>query len=103
MELDKSLLMLSSGGVGLLVTIVTVAEPMGSLCSALILMSSLSFIISIFSVLFVFRRNSTHILRSLKGEEDEDPTLDVADAFASRSFEFGVILSLGLIISIIFQ
>ena len=61
MELDKALLALSAGGIGLLVTISTTAGLTGFVAVLSFAISVFSFLITILLLLIIFKINSEHI------------------------------------------
>ncbi|CBL45539.1 Conserved hypothetical protein [gamma proteobacterium HdN1] len=93
LELDKSLLALSSGGIALIITFIstvglkTVEMAVMSICAIL------SFLVCVVSVLYIFRKNKDHLKKSIQGVEVSDPSLAFADKIAAYSFGLAAILS----------
>jgi len=101
LEHDKSLLTLSTAGVGVLVTMVQSA--IDSISSLLLyIFAILSFVISLVSVLFIFKMNTTHIEGVINKIERENRLLLILDSVASFSFFLGMLLSaiLGMAVAI---
>lgn len=98
LERDKSLLTLSTAGIGLLITL---AKTQGiSSAEALILhiVAILSFLICLICVLVIFKENKKHIEKVIKGI-DTDNTLGILDNTAIISFSIGVLFSVVISIS----
>lgn len=92
-EHDKSILTLASGGIGLLVTLVIANKP-APLIITLYGIALLAFLASVFSILFVFRRNKTHLEDIIhKRAFDNDSQLDCADRVAFWGFFIGACIS----------
>lgn len=99
LEQDKSLLTLSAGGVGLLVTLMTTVG-MSSIESLVLYVCALgSFLVCLGAVLVIFRKNSTYLERVIQGETRDDPTLNKLDSVAALSFALAVALSVVIAIS----
>jgi hypothetical protein len=91
MEKDKSILTLSAGGVGLLVTLL-VNFGIKSQCELLTYMTSIGgFLIAIFITLFVFERNTAHLKAVITENKQDDPILQISDKAANTAFLIGVI------------
>lgn len=94
LEFDKSILALSAGGIGLLVTLLTTIGLSSALILVLYVIAILAFLIALASVLFVFRRNRTYIENVVTGKSAEsDRYLVVADKAASVAFGAAVTLT----------
>lgn len=91
MEHDKSLLTLSAGGIGLLITLFSTVGVKSFEGLILYTCSIISFIICLFSILYIFNRNSSHIEDVLIENKPTDPILKVLDKIAFFSFFMGVI------------
>jgi len=92
-ELDKSLLTLSAGGIGLLITLVTVVGVESSEGLLLFILALAAFICCIAAVLAIFKRNSKHIEEVAHQNKSNDPLLGVLDTVAIVSFLAGVVFS----------
>lgn len=94
LEHDKSLLTLSAGGIGLLITLLTTVGL--DTAEALVLYAGaiICFVASLVSVLFVFRGNQRHIEDILSGNNQRtDPALSKLDGTAIWSFGIGVVFT----------
>lgn len=94
MEKDKSLLTLSVGGVGFLVTLLTAIGVRSTNVFWLYYLAFLSFLISIISVIFIFGYNAKHLEKVLEGKTKYACLLRVLDRTVICSFILGVIFSL---------
>jgi hypothetical protein len=92
-EVDKSLMALSAGGVGLLVTLMTTKGVPNSSSFVLYTLALLSFSVSILALLSVFHLNSGHLEEVLNGVNGDDPKLVGLDRAAKWSFFLGALLS----------
>lgn len=94
LELDKSLLTLSAGGIGLLLTLMSAfgAHTIESLI--LYILALLCFVVCLGAVLCMFSRNSTHVEAVIHESAVSDPWLSAFDRIAVSSFLAGVIFSL---------
>lgn len=94
LEHDKSILTLSAGGIGLLITLLTTVGLGTAEALVLYVGAITSFVVSLVSVLFVFRGNQRHIQDILKGiNQGADPVLSKLDATAIWSFGIGVVFT----------
>ena len=93
LEHDKSLLTLSAGGIGLLVTLLSTVGVSNVVLLVLYIAAMLAFLACVVGVLGVFRRNQTHIKQVVDGKDDPDPVLHALDAAARASFGIGAILT----------
>lgn len=94
LEHDKSLLTLSAGGIGLLLTLLTTVGLGTSEALVLYVGAIISFVVSLVSVLFVFRGNQKHIEDILSGKnQGADPALSRLDGIAISSFGIGVVFT----------
>jgi hypothetical protein len=92
-EHDKSLLTLSASGIGLLITIV-IATGASSIAVVLLYSFALvAFIISLVSLLWIFKRNATYLEKTIHGHDQSDPLLSILDNIALGAFLVGVLLS----------
>lgn len=95
LEHDKSILTLSAGGVGLILTLLTSSVGVSS-SEALILyiLAILSFLVALIAVLWMFRRNKPYLQHVWQGTaSDNDSFLACLDTFALCSFGAGVLFS----------
>lgn len=94
LEHDKSLLTLSAGGIGLLITLLTTVGLGTSEALVLYVGAISSFVVALISVLRVFRGNQKHIEDILSGKNPStDPALSRLDATAIWSFGLGVVFT----------
>jgi len=99
LEYDKSILTLSAGGIGLLVTLIT-TKGVGSLTSLVLVISSLVFFLfSLISVLFIFSRNAKHIEDVMIKNVVSDKILSVLDKFSVICLGTAISLSCALGVS----
>ena len=92
-EHDKSLLTLSAGGIGLLITIVIALGADSVAVIFLYAFALLAFITSLVSLLFIFKRNAHYLEKTIQGHEGGDPILGALDNIALGAFLMGVFLS----------
>lgn len=94
LERDKSLLALSAGGIGLLITLLTTVGVSSAEGLVLHLMAMFSFLACLVVVLIIFEKNSSHIEDALKlGAPPLDPLLTKLDNIAVAAFGLGIIFS----------
>ena len=91
LEHDKSLLTLSAGGIGLLITLMTTIGIHSIESLILYTLSLISFATCLFSVLYIFRKNKKYLERMLKKESPFD--LSFLDTIAMSSFVLGVLFA----------
>ena len=96
MERDKSLLILSGGAIGLLVTLLTTIGVSSVHALMLYALAILSFVVCSASLVIIFGRNSEHLEQIAKGEDKRDEWLGPLDRVALGSFFFGIVLSLAI-------
>lgn len=94
LEHDKSLLTLSTGGIGILITILTTVG-ISYICQIILYFSSIfSFLICLFTILKIFKENKTYLENIIKGSALlDDPKLKNLDNIANYSFFIGIIFS----------
>lgn len=93
LEHDKSLLTLSTAGIGLLITL---ASTVGIPSRTALILSSLAvlaFIVCLVAVLFIFRWNSGHLEDVVHARKERSAKLAALDWIAICAFLAGVILS----------
>jgi uncharacterized membrane protein len=93
LEHDKSLLTLSAGGIGLLITLVSTVGIHSAESLILYILAFIAFVVCLAAVLWIFKRNSTHIEDVVTRRVRNDPWLTVLDNVAISAFLAGVILS----------
>lgn len=94
-EHDKSLLALSAGGIGLLITLLTTVGVSSAEGLVLYLFAMFSFLGCLGAILIIFKKNSDHIEGALKMDKPPfDPLLAKLDTIAIAAFAAGIIFSL---------
>jgi hypothetical protein len=93
LERDKSLLTLSAGGIGLLITLLSTVGIHSVESLILYVAALLSFIVSMAAVLWIFKRNAAHLEDINLGKDDDDFLLDLLDNTAIFGFFLAVVLS----------
>jgi hypothetical protein len=92
-EHDKSLLTLSAGGVGILITVMLATGVKNSAALTLYCFALLSFIVCLAAVLWIFRRNADYLEKVVSGNASPDTLLSHLDKVAVGSFLLGVLFS----------
>jgi hypothetical protein len=95
LEHDKSLLTLSSAGIGLLIALVQKVEINFKFGVVVYAMALLSFVLCLITVLLIYRRNSRHLEDIVAGKTSSSRLLSIADGVALYSFMLGVICAAG--------
>lgn len=93
LEFDKSLLTLSSAGIGLLITLLSTLGIRSEATLLLYEAAVVAFLVCLGAVLWAMRRNSTHLEAVNRGEDASDPLLTALDNIAVVSFFIGVAFS----------
>ena len=94
MEKDKSLLMLSAGGVGVLVTLLTTTGIQSPLVGFLFGAALVCFLVSILLAVSIFGRNADYIHCLINDKQANERGLRRRDAWMFWSFVLGVTLSI---------
>lgn len=93
MEKDKSILTVSAGGIGFLITILTISKEINVVEYILFLFAALSFIVAIFTIIHIFGKNADYII-SLTTESDDcdekDNKLKTFDKVATCAFAIAI-------------
>jgi len=92
-EYDKSLLVLSAGAVGLLVTLLTTVGVNSCELLFLFFVAISSFVICIIVVLAIFLRNTKYLEALIAGNVADDPVLRFLDLLSISSFIIGIVLA----------
>lgn len=95
-EHDKSLLTLSAGGIGLLITLISTIGISSRTTLALYTLSIISFITSLCVLLWIFKRNAKHLEDIVSNTATSDKFLQNLDSIAIYSFILGIILAFAL-------
>lgn len=96
-EKDKSILTVSAGGIGFLITFMNIAKNIEFYEYIIFLFAALSFIIAIFTVIHIFGKNADYIISLTNDEEDtasKEGKLVCLDKIAIITFSLGIVLSL---------
>ena len=105
-EYDKSLLTLSTAGLGFVIALLNTAGAASAESLILNLLAIISFLISMGSILYIFKKNGTYLHERLmpKIQATEPPThcclLGFFDNLAAISFALGIVFSTILAISV---
>ena len=94
LEHDKSLLILSSGGIGLLITLITTKGVDSIALLVLYIVALIGFVVCITAILYIFIANSTYITNIIKNIKQHVPRLNILDKIARVSFTLAIIASL---------
>ena len=92
-EFDKSLLFLSAGAIGLLVTLLTTIGVDSLSLQILYIVSLISFITCIGIILKIYSQNSKYLNKIIAGEKARDELLAVLDKRLIVIFTIGMISS----------
>jgi hypothetical protein len=93
LERDKSLLTLSTGGIGLLLTLIAAFGIHSAESLVLYVLALMAFVVCLGAVLWIFQRNSEHLVEVIHHREKSDLLLEVLDKIAISTFLAGVALS----------
>ncbi len=100
LEYDKSILILSAGAIGLLITLLTTVGVKSITLLILFIATLFSFIVCLISILAIFLRNAKYLELLIKGKKTNDTMLGYLDAVTIFSFILGIILATIIGISI---
>ena len=93
LEHDKAIFALSAGGIGLLITLLTTIGVSSAAALVLYVSAIVCFVLSLVSVLVIFKRNRTHIERAFASTgPSNDTSLYVLDWVAVVAFGVGALL-----------
>lgn len=96
LEADKSILTISAGGVGLLVTLMTAFE-LNSITHIIIYLLALTlFVISIVACIFVFKRNRIVLHKILMKKNEEDSLLKFLDYLSITCCILGIVATIAI-------
>lgn len=98
MEKDKSILTLSVGGIGFLVTLINLSKSIGYLDLIIFALAALFFLVSIYCIITMFGKNAEYIvdLTQDRNVEVKDYQLKKLDKIAIYSFYCAIVLSIVL-------
>lgn len=91
LDQDKSIIVLSSAGIGLIVTLLTAIGPQDYYEIILYIISMACFSIAIISAVVVLGKNSNHIEKVIKGDKSRDPYLRYWDGSTIAGFIIGIV------------
>lgn len=92
-EHDRSLLTLSAGGIGVLITLALATGVKNSASLVVYCAALFSFVICLSTVIWIFRRNAVYLERAVVGKVEPDGILILLDKAAIVSFLCGVLLA----------
>lgn len=92
-EHDKSLLTLSAGAIGLLITLISAIGVKSIELLIIYIIALLCFLICLVALLFTFKRNATHLEDVIQHNSSDDRLLTILDRVTVSSFLLGVLLS----------
>ena len=93
LEYDKSLLILSAGAIGLLITLLTTVGVKSITLLLIFIVAIISFIICLIAILGIFSRNAKHLEDLIQNKNINDSVLSILDSVTILSFILGVILT----------
>ena len=93
LEYDKSLLVLSAGAIGLLITLLTTVGVSSFTLLVVFFASIVSFVVCLITVLAIFFRNAKHLEELISGKKTNDTILGFLDSLSISTFILGVILA----------
>jgi hypothetical protein len=96
MERDRSLISLSAGGLGLLITILATVGPAKRWLLWLYLVAALAFLVTCLTCLSVFSANARHLEDLAAGKTGISAKLQRHDALSTWSFGFAITTSLAI-------
>jgi hypothetical protein len=104
MERDKTLVTLSAGAIGLLVTILTAVGVKSVWEIPFFVISITAFLTTIWSSLVIYQLNSQHLEDAIRGSSEKDPRLEKYDKRSIKAFIIGAVSALVIgILSASFQ
>ena len=104
MERDRTIVTLSAGAIGLLVTILTAVGVKSVWEIPFYIISIIAFLISIWSSLVIYQLNSQHLEEAIRGSSERDPRLEKYDKRSIGAFIIGALSALVIgILSASFQ
>lgn len=93
-EADKSILTVSAGGVGLLVTLLTAFQVKSIWHIIIYLIALIFFVISIVASIFIFKRNKVVLMSMLMDNEQKDSVLAFLDYLNISCCIMGILLTI---------
>lgn len=95
LEHDKSIFAMATGGIGLLITLLTAIGVKTVGTFSIYVGAIACFLVCLAAILMIFQKNRDHILAVVNNEVDDDPKLARLDWLAMKFFGFGVLLAAG--------
>ncbi len=99
MERDKSLLSLSAGAIGLLVTLFMTIAVQNHIQVILYCLAFICFTLTILACLTIYRKNSEYLENLIDNNKFKDTFLEWLDKFSYYSFLFGVIFAIAIAVA----
>lgn len=93
LERDKSILTISAGAIGLLITLLNVYGPASEMELLVYLTAILFFVIAILCAVFIFGRNKIYLEEVIKNNSPSDGHLAALDKVIIYSFMTGIVFS----------
>src|SRR5689334_16611093 len=93
MERDRALLNLSTGGLGLVATLLTAVGPTSSCALGVYIGAGISFLAAIILAVTIFDMNADHLREVAGGHSGDDPRLKRLDFWLFSAFLFGLLLT----------
>lgn len=93
LEYDKSLLVLSAGAIGLLITLLTTVGVNSTALLFVFAAAIISFVVCLITVLAILSRNGKHLEDLIAGKRTNDSILSFLDSLSIFTFILGVILA----------
>lgn len=93
LEYDKSLLVLSAGAIGLLITLLTTTSVSSTILLVFFVAAIFWFLLCIISILAIFSWNAKHLEELIAGKETNNTILVFLDNLSIFAFIVGVILA----------
>lgn len=100
LEKDKSILTLSAGGIGVMITLLTTIGIDDYLTFTLFCLSIVSFLVSIFFIISVFELNKKYLTAVLKGDDTSCFAIKTKDNIAIISFLIGILFAIAIGITV---
>lgn len=93
-ERDKSLLTLSSGGIAILITIMTTVGLASLRDLILLIVAAVAFLIAIFLLLIIFNMNKKYLIKLANDDKTQKPPLKIFDRIVFACFIIGIVSAL---------
>ena len=103
LEKDKSILTISAGGIGVMITLLTTIGISGYLTFSLFCLSILSFLISILLIINVFGLNKEYLTAVIGQEDTSCFKIEIKDKIAIVSLILGIIFAITIGLTVAFD